>query len=430
MARHRKLEVILKVVERCNINCTYCYFFNGADRSYREHSPIIAAETIAATASFLRNGVVSLGLKSLQLDFHGGEPLLMKRQLFAEMCEHFRAVLAPVCDVQFCVQTNAIPINDDWIDLFTWYDVRASTSLDGPADYHDRDRVDFAGGGTHTRTMAGIHRLRDAVRAGRLKGFGALCVINPLHSPTRIYRYFVDELGLDAFDFLLPLMTHDSFAGPPPSAYGNFLCDLFDAWAADDDPRIQVRILNSVLSLLLGGPSRVTGFGLELPLAITVASDGSLAPDDTLRACGTDAIRSNLTVFDTSLDSFLDSSLMRRLEDAHSNLAATCRACCWQTVCGGGQLVHRYALHRGFDNPSVFCEGLQPFFARVAAYLTNRGLPLGRLSEVLLGSQLALDTATAPRRRMETSGRTSAGRTRSVPEMNPSRREQTERLIN
>lgn len=34
--------VILKTVERCNINCTYCYYFNSKDQSYLNRKPYIS----------------------------------------------------------------------------------------------------------------------------------------------------------------------------------------------------------------------------------------------------------------------------------------------------------------------------------------------------------------------------------------------------
>ena len=38
-------------------------------------------------ARFLREGAVDLNFQFLQIDFHGGEPLLMKRATFAAMCD-------------------------------------------------------------------------------------------------------------------------------------------------------------------------------------------------------------------------------------------------------------------------------------------------------------------------------------------------------
>ena len=48
------LEVILKITERCNLNCDYCYFFNAGDDSYKGHSALIANDTVALLVQRLR----------------------------------------------------------------------------------------------------------------------------------------------------------------------------------------------------------------------------------------------------------------------------------------------------------------------------------------------------------------------------------------
>jgi len=37
MEYKKTIEVVLKLTERCNIDCTYCYVFNKGDESYKKH---------------------------------------------------------------------------------------------------------------------------------------------------------------------------------------------------------------------------------------------------------------------------------------------------------------------------------------------------------------------------------------------------------
>ncbi len=67
MKKINNLEVILKTAERCNLNCSYCYFFQGEDKSYQKHPSIIKRDTIKRLTLFLINGVSSLGIKNLQI---------------------------------------------------------------------------------------------------------------------------------------------------------------------------------------------------------------------------------------------------------------------------------------------------------------------------------------------------------------------------
>jgi uncharacterized protein len=385
LLEQQRLEVILKIAERCNLNCSYCYFFNRGDNTYLGHAPLIARSVVHQVASFLVAGARAKGLRFVQIDFHGGEPLLMGKPHFAQMCEVFRGALTPFVDLKLCVQTNATLIDAAWIELFARYDVNVSTSLDGPAEYHDKARVDFAGQGTSVQTMAGIDLLRAAVKAGALPGFGVLCVINPDHSARRIYRHFVNELGLASMDFLLPLVTYDAPADAPAERFGDFLIELFDEWAADDEPHIQVRVLNSVMSLLLGGRAKVAGIGPNLAPAITIASDGSIGPDDTLRVCGSAYMDSRMNVATATLADYLDSPFMADLVAAQRHLPSLCKECCWARVCAGGPLSSRYSSSHEFDAPSIFCAGLKPFFAHVSRYLLDHGVPEARLGATLLG---------------------------------------------
>lgn len=57
---------------------------------------------------------------------------------------------------------------------------------------------------------------------------------------------------------------------------------------------------------------------------------------------------------------------------------------------------HRYSKSLGFSQPSVFCEGLQDFYAHVAAFLLRRRLPFDHLRGVLEQRDRA-----APSRRAE-----------------------------
>ena len=45
MTKHKALTVILKLTERCNLNCAYCYYFNGNDHSFKS-KPAVFKKTL------------------------------------------------------------------------------------------------------------------------------------------------------------------------------------------------------------------------------------------------------------------------------------------------------------------------------------------------------------------------------------------------
>ncbi|MDE1812249.1 MAG: radical SAM protein [Thaumarchaeota archaeon] len=378
-----KLEVILKVAERCNINCSYCYFFNGGDDTFKKRPTFIANSTIEAITRFLEDGIRDLKLEKTIIIFHGGEPLINDKKYFDNICTYFRDHLERDTDLTLCLQTNAMLIDDDWIDIFARHKIRVGVSLDGPQEYHDKSRIDFQNQGTYDRTIKGIEFLKQAHMMGKIDELGILCVIDPAHSAKRIYRHFVDTLNIKAMDFLLPDLTHDKFH-EDPNAYGTYLCELFDEWVRDDDPNIHVRVLNSVLSLILGGSSMVDGYGMELTPAITIESDGNIGPDDLLRNCGSSLMPLGMNVINTQLSEFFNSHPMQQLNDAHIDLHESCKECCWLKVCGGGLMVNRFKQINEFKNPSIFCNGLKMFYAHASAYLIEKGFPVEHLEKILL----------------------------------------------
>lgn len=71
---------VIKTAERCNINCTYCYFFNKNDQSYKIHPPIMSKITLQQVADFMLEGCEKFHIKHLIVCFHGGEPLMQKKR--------------------------------------------------------------------------------------------------------------------------------------------------------------------------------------------------------------------------------------------------------------------------------------------------------------------------------------------------------------
>lgn len=377
------LEVILKLSERCNINCTYCYVFNGADNSFKRHPPILSRDICSQTSKYLRESINNLSIKKLQIDFHGGEPMLVGKSRFAEYCNILRNELAPIVDLSFAIQTNATLIDLEWIDLFSEFRVSPGVSLDGTKILNDKNRIDFQGRGTYDKTVNGLKLLQTAYNEDRINSLGVLCVINPENCAKEIYRHFVHDLRLETMDFLLPDLNHNTIGTRDPLRDGQFLCDLFDCWVEDDNPKVFIRTLNSVMSLLLGGRSKVIGFGQEVPFAISIATDGTVGPDDTLRSCGTDFYATNYNVSNSTLMDFIASKKLRTILEAGKTLPSICESCCWQATCGGGHLIHRYSESDLFSNPSVMCNGLKHLYSHVSAFLINNGMPLKSLKKNL-----------------------------------------------
>lgn len=374
MPTYTRLQVIIKTVERCNINCSYCYVFNMQDDSYRKHPIYITEQTIDEIICFLQEGSTTLGLEHIEFFFLGGEPLMQKKRHFVDMCSRLKKELTPLVNICFTLQTNGMLIDKEWIDIFNRFRVSVGISLDGNKIQNDRYRVDHFNRGTYDRVVAKLELMQQNYQGE----VSLLCVINPDNSAKELYNHFTKVLGVKWFDFLLPDYHFDNKpADFDPLAYGQFLCDLFDVWVNDIGSGIYVRWIESLFSVLFLKQGLMHGEGPakenELPL-ISISSNGELAPLDQLR--NTDpslVLDSQVTVKNIDLKSFLNKEIFKMLKHAQQKLPDACQMCCWQSICNGGALMNRYSHSKKFDNPSLYCEGLKIFYAHVAAFLLGNG---------------------------------------------------------
>lgn len=377
------LYVVIKITERCVLNCDYCYFFKGIDQSYKDHPAAVTDATIDGIAAFLKTGCKELNITHMVICLHGGEPLLLGHSKFDRMCSVFRESLRDI-DLYFVLQTNGVLVDHAWVELFRKYDVRVGVSLDGPKEYHDQHRIDKMGRGTHDRVINAIQLLKSLDDSS----LGTLTVIDPRFSPEKIYSYLAKVLGLKQFDFLLFDGNYDS---PPPysiASYGEFLVRLFNIWTKDDDPRIRIKYFAETLNLLTGKALHLYPIGPQktgtIPM-ITIASDGSLHAVDEYAYLLPHLMKTNRTIHDISLKDFTKLPLFKFIDETEKTLPAKCNGCMWTRVCCGGSLQTRYSSTHNFDLPSIYCDCLNRFFTHVAAYLVANGYSEEKLYSRLAG---------------------------------------------
>jgi uncharacterized protein len=349
-------QIILKIASRCNLNCSYCYVYNHEDQSWRDRPRFISEAVFERTLAAVRQYCEQRDSHQMQIIFHGGEPTLIGPQRLDQLASRAREGLGDYLSA-LSIQTNAILIDDEWIEVFKRNDIGVGVSLDGPAEVHDATRVDHSGRGSHAATAAGLARLQ---RTGLDPS--VLCVVNPGYSGLDTYRH-LRKLGLKRFNFLLPDVSHESRArlyghwGPTPVA--DFLIPIFDAWLAEDDPDIRVGPFWGLLRSMMGGPGESDAFGNPAMGYVVVEIDGSIEALDALRVCESDIARSGLNVLRDGFD-----DLHRGLPLVHQAihegmpLPLLCEKCHERDVCGGGYLPHRYSRARAFDNPSAWCADI------------------------------------------------------------------------
>lgn len=362
------LQVILKVAERCNIACKYCYFFFGGDESYKDNPPYIGEDTARHFVRFVEEARRDYNLERIRIVLHGGEPLMLRKHRMRELLEGLTAAAGDAI-LRLTVQTNAMLIDEEWLQIFEDFDVYVGVSLDGPEDLNDRYRLDKSGKGTYDRVMAGVKLLFEAHAHNRIERPGLLSVMNPEFPAAQVYGHLIEEVGFRNIDLLLPDEHHDSMSEERKAEFAAYVQELVHLYLREDRPDVRFRLVDKALVAFAEAPffhSVLHRFATQKEVTITVASSGDIAPDDILRTTDPALMKTGLNVATASLRDVLLNERLNELQEHYYRLPTGCRECDWANVCRGGELYHRYGAGRGFDNPSVYCDALKVLHEEVA----------------------------------------------------------------
>ena len=84
-----RIQLVYKLVERCNLNCSYCYYYNMGDETALHRPALASLECTTQLAQWLAAGCEALCIPKVLISFHGGEPMLMHATEFAKACDIF-----------------------------------------------------------------------------------------------------------------------------------------------------------------------------------------------------------------------------------------------------------------------------------------------------------------------------------------------------
>ncbi|WP_213738658.1 radical SAM protein [Bradyrhizobium sp. dw_411] len=353
-------QLLVKVAARCNIDCSYCYWFR--DAAVYNKPKLMGADVLHRLLQRIEEHVIQHGLVDFPIILHGGEPLLWGVEnfhLIAEACEaiSFRTG----CDIPIAVTTNGVLIDEEWLDCFESRHISVAISLDGPAHIHDINRRTFQGTGTHAAAEKAARML-----VSRDIGVSALAVCNPAFSPEQYVAFFA-KCGIANYDIMIPDATVDE---TPPSVAA-FYNGLFDLWLAANrsEPTANIRIIGDMITALLGNNSPTEGVGHKPIELCTVMTDGSVEAHDVLRIAGDGSTHTKFNIFEHAIDEVRNEPRWQAARDASIRLCETCRQCKFMNACGGGYLPHRFSKANGYDNPSVYCDDLYAMFENMQSVL-------------------------------------------------------------
>jgi len=188
---------IFVVTLRCEHSCPYCQVSRqNTDKQLFDMSQDTAEKALAIA--------LQSPTQRLKIEFQGGEPLLNFELIKWIVCraKELARPLSKVVD--FVIASNLALLDDDILAFCKTHDILLSTSLDGPADLHNKNRP-RPGGNSHELAVRGIKRAQEYL--GR-DCVGALMTTSESSLPRA--RDIIDaylELDLDGI-FLRPLSPY------------------------------------------------------------------------------------------------------------------------------------------------------------------------------------------------------------------------------
>jgi uncharacterized protein len=233
--------LVLQPSPFCNLDCSYCYLPDRANRSR------MSMATLTATLHKIAHSPL-LG-ERLSIVWHAGEPMAVPIDWYENAFERVRESLPAVKPVHH-FQTNAVRIDRDWCDFIRQHQIRVGVSVDGPAFLHDRFRRTRDGRGTHAKVMHGIEQLQ---RAGIEFHVIAVLTRPALDHPDQIFDFMASlqasQIGFNVEEIELHHAESSLAAADAHAAVTAFWHRLLQRMEAEPG-RLRVREVEGVLSAL------------------------------------------------------------------------------------------------------------------------------------------------------------------------------------
>lgn len=343
LAEFTSLHILVASL-RCEHSCPYC-------QVSRQSSDRDAFDMSSETAALALESAFRSPSQNIKIEFQGGEPLLN-----FELIEEVVVAAEARNDTEhknlgFVIATNLALLDDRVLDFCRAHDVYISTSLDGPADLHNKNRPRPERNSWELAT-AGIQRVREELGVDRVSA-----LMTTTRSSLGRVREIVDtyvEQGLTSI-FLRTLSPYGfaiktkSFAAYDVDHWLPFYeegLDYIIELNARGVPMVEqyaALILKKMLTNDDPGYVDLTspaGIGIG---AIVYNYDGDVYASDEgrmLAEMGDKTFRLGNLHADSYEEIMLSDALLSPLEESFAPSAPMCQDCAFETYCGSDPTYH------------------------------------------------------------------------------------------
>lgn len=393
--RHYRFHAMVKPSgSECNIDCDYCFYLHKADLLEHPKQARMSDETLDI---YIQQYIESQTADEVIFSWQGGEPTLMGIDFFKRVVDLQKKYAKPGQRIENDLQTNGIALDNDWADFLKQHHFLVGLSIDGPQALHDVYRKTRNGKPTFEYVLSASKLLR-----AKEIPFAALCVVNRQNSKhgKAVYRFLVDEIGATRVQFnpaveprvfkeqapgkldfsSAPIQdTQRTHPGHPLSIvtdwsvdaddYGQFLCDIWDEWLANDFGRIHVNLFETAVSQAAGMGAQTCTQAEFCGKGLAVEHDGEVYSCDHFvypeyRIGNVKDIHLGDLAFSVTQEKFG--------MDKRNTLPKQCKSCDYLKMCWGECPKNRLIKTKdGEVGLNYLCSGLLHFYRHIDADLVN-----------------------------------------------------------
>ena len=336
----------------CNLKCEYCFYCSlseGRSDNSKGFMRLETAENIIKSAVEFTKGT------RIIFTFQGGEPMLSGLDFFRKFVELVNDYNSYNSHIIYCLQTNAMLINDEWCEFFKKNNFLIGVSLDGNEE-QNAYRVYADGKPSFADVMNGVKLLqRHGVE------FNILSVVTKkLANSVRDNYRFLKQNGITDIQYINCLKPFEGdYNGDiymSGEDYAQFLEKAFKLYYNDNmrGNRVSVRAFDNYLLLLQGKNAEQCGMNGFCSVQFVVEGDGTVYPCDFY--CTDEWELGNIN--EKSFLQMLGDKKAKCFIEESFTVEEKCRQCDYFALCRG------CGCKRGRGD-SDFCEVYKNFFRSV-----------------------------------------------------------------
>lgn len=175
------LHMMVITLKCCN-SCSYCQVSaEGDDAKGFDMSPEVARRVV--------DYIFKSPSPSIKIEFQGGEPTLNWETLKETVLYAKKVNQKYQKHLDFVACTNLVKVDTQQLMFFKEHGIHISTSLDGPRDLHDKNRILRSGGGTYDTVIKNLYNAFDILLRSEVNALMTTTIDNIDHLQEVVAEY-------------------------------------------------------------------------------------------------------------------------------------------------------------------------------------------------------------------------------------------------